>query len=229
MIGASVRVLVVEDEEVAAAAHAEYVRRIEGFELAGVARSGGEALRMLRDASVGIDLVLLDMNLPDMHGLTVAGRIRAMGIPADIIAVTAVRELTMVRGALSLGVVQYLIKPFTFSGLRGKLLAYLQFRQSLPSPSSQATQAEVDQALAALRTPSAPAMPKGLSPETLERVETLLRGGDRGFSATEVASTLAIARVTARRYLEFLADAGRLTRTPRYGTPGRPELDYRWR
>lgn len=230
MIGGMVRVLVVEDEEVAAAAHAEYVRRVDGFQLAGVARSGGEALRMLREASAGgIDLVLLDMNLPDMHGLTVAGRMRAMGVPADIIAVTAVRELNMVRGALSLGVVQYLIKPFTFSGLRGKLLAYLQFRQTLPTESSQATQAEVDQALAALRAPSAPAMPKGLSPETLQRVETLLRTGGRGFSATEVASTLAIARVTARRYLEFLADAGRLTRTPRYGTPGRPELDYRWR
>jgi response regulator of citrate/malate metabolism len=230
MIGGRVRVLVVEDEEVAAAAHAEYVRRIDGFELAGVARSGGEALQMLREAPAGdIDLVLLDMNLPDLHGLTVAGRIRALGIPADIIAVTAVRELNMVRNALSLGVVQYLIKPFTFSGLRDKLLAYLQFRQSLPAPSSQATQAEVDQALAALRTPSPPAMPKGLSPETLERVETLLRTGGRGFSATEVASTLAVARVTARRYLEFLADAGRLTRTPRYGTPGRPELDYRWR
>lgn len=230
MIRGRVQVLVVEDEEIAAAAHAEYVRRIEGFELAGVARSGADALRMLREASAGgIDLVLLDMNLPDMHGLTVAGRIRAMGIPADIIAVTAVRELNMVRNALSLGVVQYLIKPFTFSGLRDKLLAYLQFRQSLPAQSSQATQAEVDRALAALRTPSAPSMPKGLSAETLERVETLLRTGGRGLSATEVATTLAIARVTARRYLEFLADAGRLTRTPRYGSPGRPELDYRWR
>ena len=35
-------------------------------------------------------------------------------------------------------------------------------------------------------------------------------------------------RVTARRYLEYLADAGTVTRAPRYGTPGRPENEYGW-
>ncbi|MGA0567088.1 response regulator [Rathayibacter sp. KR2-224] len=225
-----ISVLVVEDEEIAAAAHAEYVRRVDGFRLAGIARTGEEAVRMLREARAGgIDLVLLDMNLPDMPGLVVAGRVRALGIPADIIAVTAVRELGMVRNALSLGVVQYLIKPFTFSALRDKLEHYLQFRQSLPRGAMQTSQAEVDRALAALRTPSAPSMPKGLSSDTLERVTALLRAEDHAFSAAEVSSTLAISRVTARRYLEHLADSGLVYRTPRHGTPGRPELEYRCR
>jgi Response regulator of citrate/malate metabolism len=223
-----IRVLVVEDEAIAADAHAEYVRRIDGFELVGVARTGGEALRMLHEAPGGVDLVLLDMNLPDMHGLTVIGRIRAQGFPVDIIAVTAVRELGMVRKALSVGVVQYLIKPFTFSGLLDKLNHYRRFRQSLPQESTHTTQAEVDQALAALRTPSPPALPKGLSYDTLERIRTLLRTEDRALSATEVASTLAIARVTARRYLEHLAQSESVSRAPRHGTPGRPELEYRW-
>lgn len=225
-----ISVLVVEDEAIAASAHAEYVRRIDGFRLAGVARTGADALRQLREARPGdIELVLLDMNLPDMHGLVVAGRIRASGIPADIIAVTAVRELAMVRNALSLGIVQYLIKPFTFATLRHKLEHYLQFRQSLPQGgAAQTTQEEVDRALAALRTASPPSTPKGLSPETLERVRTLLRTGDAGYSATEVSSELAISRVTARRYLEHLADDGVVARAPRHGTPGRPELEYRW-
>ena len=43
----SYRVLVVEDEELAAEAHATYVGRVDGFELAGVARSAGEAARFL--------------------------------------------------------------------------------------------------------------------------------------------------------------------------------------
>lgn len=225
-----VRVLVVEDEEIAAAAHAEYVRRIDGFELAAVARSGSEALRLLRDAPAGsIDVILLDMNLPDLHGLDVARQIRAAGIAVDIIAVTAVRELDMVRNALSLGMVQYLIKPFTFPALVDKLQHYLRFRESFVAQESHATQADVDHALGALRTPLPTNLPKGLSPETLQTVTRMLRGSVVAYSAAEVAESLAIARVTARRYLDHLADQGQVLRSPRYGGQGRPELEYRWR
>ena len=44
----------------------------------------------------------------------------------------------------------------------------------------------------------------------------------------EVMEALGMSRVTARRYLEYLADAGTVSRTARYGTPGRPENEYRW-
>jgi response regulator of citrate/malate metabolism len=46
----TIRVLVVDDEPLTAEAHAEYVRRVPGFEVAGVAGDGREALRLLRDA-----------------------------------------------------------------------------------------------------------------------------------------------------------------------------------
>ena len=45
----------------------------------------------------------------------------------------------------------------------------------------------------------------------------------------EVAARLGLSRVTARRYLEHLAESGEATRAPRYGTRGRPELEYRRR
>ena len=71
----TVRVLVVEDEEIAAEAHCAYVGRLDGFEVAGVARSAGEAMRLL-SADRTIDLVLLDMHLPDGHGLGLLRRVR---------------------------------------------------------------------------------------------------------------------------------------------------------
>ena len=133
----NIRVLVVEDEAIASAAHAAYIGRLPGFELAGSAPDGQSALRLLGELSAAgnpVELVLLDMNLPDLHGLDIARRMRAAGILADIIAITAVRELAIVRSAVAIGVVQYLIKPFTFATFADKLESYRQFRQQLAGP-----------------------------------------------------------------------------------------------
>ena len=83
--------------------------------------------------------------------------------------------------------------------------------------------------LASLRsnTASLP-LPKGLSGSTLEAVSAKVRDLGHAVSAVELAGPLQLSRVTARRYLEHLAETGRVTRSPRYGTPGRPELEYRW-
>jgi response regulator of citrate/malate metabolism len=221
------RVLVVEDEEVAAAAHAAYVGRVAGFEVAGVARSGAEAVRLLRH-DPGIDVVLLDMNLPDVHGLELLARIRQDGRLCDVIAVTSARDLDVVRRAVAQGVVQYLLKPFTFAGLRGKLEQYAAYRAQLGAAEQEVVQDEVDKLLGMLRAPGdSAALPKGMSAGTLQLVTDRLRSGP-GRSASEVAEVLGTSRVTARRYLEHLADSGLVARHSRYGGGGRPEVEYRW-
>ena len=55
-----------------------------------------------------------------------------------------------------------------------------------------------------------------------------LRGADEGLTAAGVAEAVGISRITARRYLEHLVEAGRAARSPQYGHVGRPELQYRW-
>ena len=67
----TVKVLIVEDEELAAEAHAEFTRRVDGFEVVAVTRSAGEAVRQLTNGPP-VDLILLDMHLPDGHGLAAA-------------------------------------------------------------------------------------------------------------------------------------------------------------
>lgn len=227
-----IRVLVVEDDPIAAEAHALYVKRLDGFELAAIADTGSDALSILRrqsDSGGGVvDLVLLDMNLPDLHGLDIIRRIRGSGSSVDIIAITAVRELGVVRSAISSGIVQYLIKPFTYSAFSEKMNNYRQFRENLHGQASSTTQSEVDNAFAALRPPSQGSLPKGLSEETLRAVVSFLSAAPAPVSAVEVASSLELSRVTARRYLEHLADSGSARRMPRYGTRGRPELEYTW-
>lgn len=227
-----IRVLVVDDEIVTAEAHASYLARLRGFELAGLAHTGAEAIRLIRETrrpdAAAIDLVLLDMNLPDHDGLDVCRSIRAASLPIDVIAITAVRDLEVVRQAVSAGIVQYLIKPFTFSAFAEKLAAYSAFRAGFSATSAPTTQAEVDRALSSLHTSSSNPLPKGLAPETLGQVTGLLQGHPRGWSAVEVGEANGLSRVTARRYLEHLATLGQATRAPRHGTPGRPEIEYRW-
>jgi len=224
----NVRVLVVEDEKLAAEAHASYVGRVPGFELAGIARSAGDAARFL-EADADVDLLLLDMHLPDGHGLGLLQRLRAQGHLIDVIAVTSARDAEVVRHAVAQGVVLYLIKPFAFAAFRAKLEQYATYRDGLAAATPQLAQDEVDRLLDPLRASAGvPDLPKGMSPETLSAVSAALRAADAGLSATEVAGAVGASRVTARRYLEHLADSGLVARRPRYGGGGRPEVEYRW-
>ncbi len=223
-----IRVLVVEDEPIAADAHAAYVARVPGFVVVGVARTAADAVRLLREHGEHgeVDLVLLDMHLPDRHGLDVVRSMRAAGHPADVLAVTSARDLAVVRAAVSQGIVQYLLKPFAFSALRERLEQYARYREQLQDGGERAgSQEEVDRTLAALRAAPAAGLPKGVSAPTLEAVLARLQTSPA--SAQEVGDHLGASRVTARRYLEHLCDRGTAQRQPRYGGTGRPELEYR--
>lgn len=221
-----IRTLVVEDDPVAAAAHAAYVDRVDGFTVVAGAGTGAEALRVL--ARGGVDLVLLDVHLPDTNGLEVLRRMRAAGHTTDVIMVTRARDLTVVRAAVAFGATQYLVKPFTAAAVRAKLEGHLAYRERLAGAPPVA-QDDVDELLATLRPPApADGLPKGIGRETLDTVAVRLRDAGPA-TAAEVADALGASRITARRYLEYLVETGLAARDPRYGGTGRPQLEYRWR
>lgn len=222
------RVLVVEDEPTAAAAHGEYVARTAGFDLAGIAHTGQEALRML--ARREVDVVLLDMNLPDMHGLDIVRRMRANGDSTDVIAVTSARDLEVVRGSASLGITQYLLKPFVYSSLQERLERCAAFREELADRTVVSNQQAVDRLLSQPHPGgTANTLPKGMSRESLERFTALLQQQQAALSAAEAAERIGASRVTARRYLEYLCEIGLAVRRPRYASTGRPVVEYLWK
>lgn len=218
--------LVVEDDPVVADVNVGYIQRVPGFTVAGVARTGGEALMLA--ASQRTDLVLLDFGLPDMTGIGVCRALRAgQADSPGIIAVTAARDADTVRAAIAHGVIQYLIKPYSFATFRDKLDRYAAYHQKLPS--GQLTdQPEVDRALETLRGSPASALPKGLSPVTYDLITRTLRDSGEPLSAVEMAEATGVSRVSARRYLEHLHQKGLASLTSRYGGTGRPEHHYQW-
>lgn len=220
-----IRVLIVEDERIAAEAHRTYVERLPEFTVVAVSRTFQDAVRVLGGEEV--DLVLLDMNLPDGHGLELLHQLRATGRLHDVIAVTSARDADVVRQAVAQGVVAYLLKPFTFAMFEVKLRQYAEFRRTLDRDTS-IDQSTVDAVFGAMRPVAGDLrLPKGLSIETLEAVRGATTGADSALSAGEVAEIIGASRVTARRYLEHLAELGDLTRSTRYGGTGRPHVEYR--
>jgi len=224
----AIRVLIVEDDPVAADADAVYVGRLPGFTVVGQARTGAEALQLLRQTAV--DLVMLDIYLPDMRGLDVVRAMRATGHTADVIAVTSARDLAVVQGAVTYGIVHYLVKPFTFNTVRDRLERYRAYRDQMAGSEPVAAQHEVDHLLASLHGADRVDLPKGMSRESFDAVVAALKGSaaGTGMSAAEVAEVLGASRVTARRYLEYVAEAGLAVRQARYRGAGRPEVEYRW-
>ncbi len=231
--GPPIRVLVVDDDFAVSAVHRGYLESLPGFVVVGEAHRGADAV----DAVVALapDLVLLDIHLPDVSGIEVLHRLRALpGPPVDVIAITAAREVETVRGAMAGGVVHYLVKPFALPAFRERMELYAATRNDLlrhaARPGVALAQGDVDRILQSRqRTLAPPSLPKGLSPRTLDVVAAALREADRAdLSAVEVAERCGMARVSARRYLEYLAHAGLAAVRPRYGQTGRPENGYRW-
>ncbi|MFC6067305.1 DUF7342 family protein [Streptomyces ochraceiscleroticus] len=220
-------VLVVDDDVRVAGINAAYVAKIAGFRVVAQAHTAAEALAVLE--STAVDLVLLDHYLPDETGLQLVARLRQRGLHTDVIMVTAARDVATVRAAMRHGALQYLVKPFTFAGLRSKLEGYAALRRTF-EVGGQAEQSEVDRIFGALGAANAgPAeLPKGHSTATADRVRSVLRSAETPLSAQEVARRAGLSRQTAQRYLKLLERAGRVKLTLRYGETGRPEHRYDW-
>lgn len=222
-----IRVLVVDDQPIVAEGHRSYVERVPGFIVVAVSHDGQSALA--RCAEGGIDLVLLDLAMPGMHGLDVARALQAMPKGPDVMVLTASRDLSTVRAAMRGGALLYLMKPFSFATLRAKLNNYAGFSAAAAGERDAIDQGEIDAALATLRDPSGNDLAKGMSKQTLAAVRNALLAMPQGLSATRAAELIGVSRITARRYLEHLAETGGCDRVPVYGHTGRPELVFRAR
>jgi len=222
-----IRVLVVDDDFMVARLHTNFVQRMPGYSVVGVASTGAQALHAA--GALQPDLVLLDVYLPDLSGLEVLRRLRELpGTDMDVLVISAARDVDSLKQAFRGGAIHYLVKPFEYDALRAHLQEYAQRRQALASL-TDAHQDEVDRVFRAHGSTAAGGrLPKGISQETVELVEAAVRdAGTTGLSATECAEATGLSRSSTRRYLEHLVTVGSAEVKHRYGVAGRPERRYR--
>lgn len=217
------RALVVEDEPEVAIVTRGFVERHPGFHVVAVAPTGEHALDAVE--TLAPDVVLLDVHLPDMSGLTVLRRLRSRGSRVEVIAVTAARDLETVRLARTQGVRHYLVKPFDMQTLHQRLDdVHRAVEQERSLAASTLDQAGIDAVLGSAAGPRL--VRKGVNDRTLQTVEAALAESGADASAAEVADRIGMSRVSARRYLERLVELGVARVEPRYGSAGRPEHRY---
>lgn len=216
------QVLIVEDDPVIASVYKRTIAGMNRLEVAGIVTRGEDALAFLQRRPC--DLMLLDLKLAGMSGVSLLQRLRNDGQTIEVIALTACRSSSAVQTMVQRGAVDYIVKPFTIDRLRQAIGRYLNRVAALNE--EQLDQDAVDRACAAGRGPKR-WLPKGLTEEGVQRVCEALARNDAEYSSTEIAEATGLARATARRYLEYLVSTDRASVEAVSFGPGRPRKLYR--
>ncbi|TWT04822.1 response regulator transcription factor [Planomicrobium sp. CPCC 101079] len=116
------RILIVEDEK-SIARVLELELTYEGYETA-VAYTGAEGLIKFRENDW--NLILLDLMLPEIHGLDVLKRIRSSNLDTPVILLTAKSDVKDKVAGLDLGANDYVTKPFEIEELLARIRACLR-------------------------------------------------------------------------------------------------------
>ena len=104
----AVRILLADDHPLTRSGIAEFVRREESFELVAEAEDGLEAWQMIQDLSP--DVALLDIRMPGLDGVSVAQRVKAMGLHTAIVMLTSYDAQQYVIASLRAGARGFVLK-----------------------------------------------------------------------------------------------------------------------
>ncbi len=222
-----IHTVIVEDDPMVAQINQQYLLQLGDFHIDAVFTNGRDALGYLRQNPA--DLLILDVYMPTISGDELLRRMRAENILSAVIMVTAATEMRIVDEALHLGIVDYLIKPYSFSRFQGAVQKYLMKADLLKS-SATVDQAVVDRLLGGESLPDGEYsdLRKGLNPKTLSYIcEYLNQHAGERHTCESISAASGLSKVTVRRYLNYLIESGQVLSSIDYETGGRPRVLYR--
>ena len=216
-----IKVVIAEDDFRIAQVQEQFLERISGVQLVGKALNANETMSLLDEHEV--DLLLLDIYLPDELGTDLLSKIREDYPNADIIMVTAAMEKGMLEKAMRYGVINYLLKPVTMEKFVETIEAYKK-KKELLQDRDEVNQKIIDQFFGSSNpsTNNQKVLPTGVDRHTLKKVREVVEEL-RGVTIEEMGENLGVSRTTARRYLEYLVSIDVCTAKHEYGIVGRPQ------
>lgn len=181
-----IRVMLVDDHAMVRRGLATFLKVFDDLELAGEAADGEAAIQLC--AHILPDVILMDMVMPDMDGVTATRIIRQRFPTVQVIALTSFKEEALVQSALQAGAIGYLLKNVSAEKLGQAIRAAHAGRGTL---SPEATQVLVHAATQPL--------PPGYDLTERERAVLILLVA--GLNNTEIAEKLVVSPSTIKSHV----------------------------
>jgi DNA-binding NarL/FixJ family response regulator len=194
----TIRILIVDDHHIVRQGLRLLLRLDPELEVVGEAANGAEALSRARQLQP--DVVLMDLLMPEMDGITAIARIRGELPEIKVLALTSVLEDRGVVDAVRAGAIGYLLKDVHSEELR----------QAIKAAAAGQVQLSPDAAARLLREVRGPERTEPLT----ERETSVLRLMARGMANKEIAQRLHIGETTVKSHVRhILAKLGVASRT----------------
>ena len=218
-------VLIVEDDPMVAMINEQYIKKNKNFTVVGKCKDGNSALSFLE--SNDVDLLIMDVYMPKMDGFEALRQIRNRKITVDAIMVTAANDRDSLEEALHLGIVDYLVKPFTYERFQMALEKFMAQNHALKDTETF-DQSNIDYLIDNARKKTESVFPKGIQEKTLLLIiDYLKENKGKWLTGDEIAEISGLTNVTVRRYINYLSESGKFFGEMNYETGGRPCMLYK--
>lgn len=185
----STRVLLVDDHDMVRRGLAVFLLAYDDFELVGEAVNGKEALELC--AELHPDVVLMDLMMPVMDGVTAIQAIRKSYPDIQVIALTSFSEEKLVEASLKAGAIGYLFKNVSVDELANAIRAA---SKGQPTLSAEATRILINKTM----KPAAP------GDDLTDREREVLKLLVDGCSNPEIAERLSVSRSTVKTHVSHI-------------------------